>query len=94
MEIAKMSLSKSLFSFVRIFLFIIAFVDVCIAVNLNEISSGNEQIELTLDRINTIEDEDVKNALIQMLKDKSQRSGYENNTFFIFRLISRISWTW
>lgn len=47
MEIAKMSLSKSLFSFVRIFLFIIAFVDVCIAVNLNEISSGNEQIELT-----------------------------------------------
>lgn len=47
MEIAKMSLSKSLFLFVRIFLFIIAFVDVCIAVNLNEISSGNEQIELT-----------------------------------------------
>lgn len=47
----------------------------------------NEQIELTIDRINTIEDEDVRNALAKMLKDSEPGSGYENNTFFQDKLL-------
>ncbi len=48
---------------------------------------GKEQIELTLDKINKIEDNEVRNALIQMLKDKETGSGYENNTFYKDKLL-------
>lgn len=47
----------------------------------------NELIDLDAKKVNQLEDEDVRNGLIQMLKDKEEGSGYENNTFFQDKLL-------
>ena len=46
-----------------------------------------EQIDLSVDRINRIEDEDVRKALIKMLEDSNQNSPYEHNTFYKDKLL-------
>ena len=46
-----------------------------------------EQIDLTVDKIEQIEDNEVRQALIQMLKDNEIGSGYENNTFYKDKLL-------
>lgn len=47
----------------------------------------NEKIELTLDKINQIEDHEIKEALKQMLEDSKTGSQYEHNTFYQDKLL-------
>ena len=46
-----------------------------------------EQIELDLDKINKIEDYDVRESLKQMLEDGKSGSKYENNSFYQDKLL-------
>ena len=46
-----------------------------------------EQIELDLDKINQIEDYDVRESLKKMIEDGKQGSKYENNTFYQDKLL-------
>ena len=50
-------------------------------------SNKNEQIKLDLEKINQIEDEDIREALKQMLEDSKPNSIYEKNTFYQDKLL-------
>ena len=49
--------------------------------------SKEEQIELDIDKINQIEDYDVRESLKKMLEDSKSGSKYENNTFYQDKLL-------
>lgn len=44
--------------------------------------NDNEKIELSIDKINKIEDLDVKSTLLKMLDDKNLKSVYKNNSMY------------
>lgn len=47
----------------------------------------NEQIELSLNKIEAIEDDDIREALKRMLEDSKKGSKYEHNTFYQDKLL-------